>query len=64
MERCELCRYFKADKESDGGLCRRNPPQPFLVPMPPAGRPGPVGVHPATDKKGWCGQYEPEVSLN
>lgn len=46
---CGSCAAFSALTSE----CRRNAPQPLLMPKPD-GKPAIFGVYPATDKDGWC----------
>ena len=57
---CSTCPYYTASDDK-GGICRRNPPQVFIVPGPPdaLGRPAArtQAMWPAMGMADWCGEH-------
>lgn len=49
---CGNCAAFSALTRE----CRRKSPIPVMV-QGPDGKPGSLGVYPATDKDGWCAEW-------
>ena len=58
---CREC-YFYDAVEKDGGICRRNPPQPFIVPTGVPGIDGKMQIatqsfQPPVSTDAWCGEF-------
>jgi hypothetical protein len=53
-DRCDICRFFKADTgTNDKGDCCRNPPRIY-----PASAAGFLGLYPFVLRGQWCGNFE------
>jgi hypothetical protein len=60
---CENCRFYYKPRPAGGGVCRRNPPVPYLIALPGA---QPVvksfWSNPGTED--WCGEYQPRAAVS
>lgn len=56
VERCETCRFYKADSEAE--YCRRNPPS-VTIEMSEGEI---VSIFPSTAKDNWCGEWKPTLN--
>jgi hypothetical protein len=56
VERCETCRCFKIDKESE--YCRRYPPLPTVD----LSEGEIVSIFPSTAKDNWCAEWKAKLN--
>lgn len=58
QERCDLCRFWKADKEATSGACRKHAPSPRFTTKQERDEAVLAVLWPGMLATDWCGEFQ------